>query len=99
MLTGEGYPGGRQSKPECPSGLPVRRWSTRSRGDVVHGPARTAELGFVQVCVGAAGFDQRLVAATFYDAAIFHDEDHVGVADGRQPAGDDEAEIQIISPN
>src|SRR4051794_21165976 len=49
------------------------------------------ELGVVEPLVGAVGGQQFGVRALLDDAALFHDEDQVGVADRRQPVRDDEA--------
>src|SRR4029079_17943508 len=49
------------------------------------------KLRGVQVVVEAALGEERLVRALFHDPAVVHDQDRIGVADGRQPMGDDEA--------
>src|ERR1019366_10367406 len=49
------------------------------------------ELRVVEVVVEAAPEQQLLVTALFDDAAVVHHYDRVGIADGRQAVGDDEA--------
>ena len=53
------------------------------------------ELGVVQVEVEPAVGDQLVVAALFDDLAVVHDEDRVGVADGREAVGDDEGRAAL----
>ena len=52
---------------------------------------RLGELGLVQAHIGPAHLQQFVVRARFDDAARLHHEDGVGVADGGEPVGDDEA--------
>src|SRR5215218_10764694 len=64
----------------------------RHRAAVGRGRGRgPAELGGVQVSVQAAGPQQLGVGALLDDAAALDDQDPVGVDDGRQPVGDDQA--------
>ena len=48
------------------------------------------ELGPVQVRVQPAGREQLLVTAALADPPVVDDQDLVGLADGRQPVGDDQ---------
>ena len=50
-----------------------------------------AELAHVQVVVEAALCQQFLVAAAFHDLALIQHQHLIGVADGAEPVGDDEA--------
>jgi hypothetical protein len=52
---------------------------------------RAEELRCVQAVVRAAGSEQLLMRASLHDAPGFHDQDEVGISDGGQPVGDDEA--------
>src|SRR5215217_2214831 len=67
----------------------------RRAGDLLAAGGRqgrgAAELGPVQVGVQAAGPQQLGVGALLDDAAALDDQDPVGVDDGRQPVGDDQA--------
>src|SRR5690606_29352697 len=48
--------------------------------------------------VEAAGLQQAFVGAVLHDAAAVDDEDPVGVADGAEPVGDDEAGPPLHQP-
>ena len=51
---------------------------------------RGGELARVELVVEAALSEERLVVALLHDLAVVHDQDRVGVADGREAMGDDE---------
>src|SRR6187401_52194 len=58
---------------------------------VLHGLGeRLRELAFVQVGVEPAAREQRGVVALLDDRTVVHDQDRVGVADGREAVSDDE---------
>src|SRR5512132_2505412 len=70
--------------------------STRNQWRPQHRPSgdldgRRRELRVVQVGVGAAPGQQVIVVALLDDAAVLHDQDDVGIPDGREPVGDHEA--------
>ena len=67
---------------------PAEHSGSLGSGDVGGGGG---ELGVVQGGVGAAAGQQLGVVALLDDLAAVHHEDRVGVADRRQPVGDDEA--------
>ena len=54
-----------------------------------------AELGLVEAPVGAVGVEKLSVGALFDDAAFFHDDDDVGVANRGQAVRDDEGRAAL----
>jgi hypothetical protein len=66
--------------------MPSRRaWSRASADGRLAG-----ELGLVQVGVQPSGREQIVVLAALADPAAVDDQDLVGLADGRQPVGNDQ---------
>ena len=49
------------------------------------------DLGAEEAGVAAARIDEIIVAPLFDDSALVEDDDEVGVADGAEAVGDDEA--------
>src|SRR3984885_13398085 len=56
---------------------------------------RLGELGLVQPRVCAVGRQEFGVRSVLDDLPVFHDQDHVGITDGRQPVRDHEARAAL----
>ena len=64
----------------------------------LNGRRDSDELGLDEKTIGAVALDQFVVAAAFHDPAVVENEDAVGMADGGETVGDDQAGAAVHEP-